>query len=56
MNQESIPENIKKALTKYRKTLDMDDLCSIVSRELKRKDKAQQDSILMWLAWSLKEL
>ena len=55
MKQEPIPENIKKALTKYRKTLDMDDLSSIVSHELKRKDKAQQDNVLMWLAWNLIE-
>ena len=56
MRPEPIPKEIKNALTNYRKTLDMDALDSTVAKELKGKTKAQQDNLLMWLAWNLIEL
>lgn len=56
MKQEPIPEGIKKALANYRKTLDMDALSLTVSEQLKGKNRAQQDNVLMWLAWNMGEL
>jgi hypothetical protein len=53
MKQKPIPENVKKALAKYRKTLDMDALDLTLAEELKGKDRAEQDDILMSVTWNL---
>lgn len=56
MKKDSIPKEVKQALTKYRKTLDMDTLDRTISKEIKGMDKEQQHNVLMWLSWSLIEL
>ena len=56
MKTDAIPKEIKQALTKYRKTLDMDTLFLTVSNAIKEMEKEQQHNVLMWLSWSLIEL